>query len=135
MVTAHDGARALAQAEETPPAPAIVDLEMPGTHGLDVIRKVKGMFGPAVHIIVRTGHDDGVSHAEAFEAGTHDFVVKPTEMSELKRGVGLYFYRLVAEAMGEGSIMSRPRSVPASSCGCPAVPDAFGCRPARRGLG
>jgi hypothetical protein len=32
-----------------------------------------------------TGHDDEASHAEAFEAGTDDFVVKPTGMSELKR--------------------------------------------------
>jgi signal transduction histidine kinase len=39
VVTAHDGARALAQAEETPPDLAIVDLEMPGTHGLDVINQ------------------------------------------------------------------------------------------------
>jgi DNA-binding response OmpR family regulator len=85
VVTAHDGARALAQAEETPPDLAIVDLEMPGTNGLDVIRKLKGLFGPAVHIVVMTGHDDEVSHAEAFEAGTDDFVVKPTGMSELKR--------------------------------------------------
>jgi signal transduction histidine kinase len=85
VVTANDGARALAQAEETPPDLAIVDLEMPGTNGLDVIRKLKLMFGPAVHIVVMTGHDDEGSHAEAFEAGTDDFVVKPTGMSELKR--------------------------------------------------
>jgi signal transduction histidine kinase len=43
------------------------------------------VIGPAVHIIVMTGHDDEVSHAEAFEAGTDDFVVKPTGMSELER--------------------------------------------------
>jgi two-component system KDP operon response regulator KdpE len=36
VVTAHDGARALAQAEETPPDLAIIDLGMPGTHGLDL---------------------------------------------------------------------------------------------------
>jgi signal transduction histidine kinase len=85
VVTAHDGARALAQAEETPPDLAIVDLEMPGTNGLDVIRKLKQLFGSAIHITVMTGHDDELSHAEAFDAGTDDFVVKPTGMSELKR--------------------------------------------------
>jgi signal transduction histidine kinase len=85
VVTAHDGERALSQAEETPPDLAIVDLEMPGTNGLDVIRRLKQLFGPAVHIIVMTGHDDDSSHKEAFEAGTDDFVVKPTGMSELKR--------------------------------------------------
>lgn len=85
VVTAHDGARALDQAQETPPDLAIVDLEMPGTNGLDVIRRLKQLFGPAVHILVMTGHDDEGSHAEAFDAGTDDYVVKPTGMSELKR--------------------------------------------------
>ncbi|HEU4734741.1 MAG TPA: response regulator [Kofleriaceae bacterium] len=85
VVTAHDGARALEQARETPPDLAIVDLEMPGTSGMDVIRRLKQLFGPAVHIMVMTGHDDEGSHAEAFEAGTDDFVVKPAGMSELKR--------------------------------------------------
>lgn len=85
VVTAHDGAQALAQAQETPPDLAIVDLEMPGTNGLDVIRELKHQLGSAVHITVMTGHDDEGSHAEAFEAGTDDFVVKPTGMSELKR--------------------------------------------------
>ena len=85
VVTAHDGAQALEQAQETPPDLAIVDLEMPGTNGLDVIRRLKQLFGAAVHIVVMTGYDDEASHAEAFEAGTDDFVVKPTGMSELKR--------------------------------------------------
>jgi len=85
VVTAHDGARALEQAQETPPDLAIVDLEMPGANGHDVIRKLKELFGPAVHIVVMTGHDDENSHAEAYEAGTDDFVVKPTGMSDIKR--------------------------------------------------
>jgi len=85
VVTAHDGDSALGQADETPPDVAIVDLEMPGTNGLDVIRKLKELFGRAVHIVVMTGHDDERSHAEAFEAGTDDFVVKPTGMSDIKR--------------------------------------------------
>jgi DNA-binding response OmpR family regulator len=85
VVTAHDGEQALAQADETPPDLAIVDLEMPGTNGLDVIRRLKAMLGRAVHVMVMTGHDDEHSHAEAFDAGTDDYVVKPTGMSELKR--------------------------------------------------
>lgn len=84
VLTSHDGARAIAQAEETPPDLAIVDLEMP-TSGLDVIRRLKQLCGPAVHIIVMTGHDDEAHRASAFEAGTDDFVVKPTGLVELKR--------------------------------------------------
>lgn len=46
VVTAHDGARALAQAEETPPDLAIVDLELPGTNGLDSFASSRPCSGP-----------------------------------------------------------------------------------------
>ena len=86
VVTANDGASALAQSEDTPPDVAIVDLEMP-TSGLEVIKHLKKQLGEAVHVIVMTGHDDEKSRSNAFEAGTNDFVVKPTGMAELKRRV------------------------------------------------
>ncbi len=84
VVTAHDGEGAIAQVNETPPDIAIVDLEMP-TSGLAVIRHLREQCGPAVHVIVMTGHDDEASRTDAFDAGTNDFVVKPTGLSELKR--------------------------------------------------
>jgi signal transduction histidine kinase len=84
VVTAHDGQHAIVQAEATPPDVAIVDLEMP-TGGPAVIRHLKQMSGPAVHVIVMTGHDDESHRRDAYDAGTDDFVVKPTPLSELKR--------------------------------------------------
>jgi signal transduction histidine kinase len=95
VVTAHDGARAIAQAQETPPDVAIVDLEMP-TSGLDVIRHLKQHSGPAVHVIVMTGHDDEVRRRDAFDAGTDDFVVKPTGLAELKRRLAAATRKLTA---------------------------------------
>jgi DNA-binding response OmpR family regulator len=86
VVTAHDGAGALEQSDSTPPDIAIVDLEMP-TSGLDVIRHLKKNQGEAVHVIVMTGHDDEKNRSAAFDAGTNDFVVKPTGLAELKRRV------------------------------------------------
>ncbi|MDQ3365171.1 MAG: response regulator [Myxococcota bacterium] len=99
VMVAHDGAGALAQALETPPDVAVVDLELPtapgrysmGTKvrakltGLDVIRQLKEQSGPAVHVMVMTGHDDEAIRRDAFDAGTDDFVVKPTGLAELKR--------------------------------------------------
>ena len=84
VVTAHNGEDAITQAEETPPDVAIVDLEMP-MGGLAVIRHLKNLSGPAVHVIVMTGHDDEAHRRDAFDAGTDDFVVKPTALPELKR--------------------------------------------------
>ena len=86
VLTAHDGATALVQGEDTPPDIAIVDLEMP-TSGIDVIRHLKKLHGEAVHIIVMTGHDDEGRRSAAYDAGTNDFVVKPTGLAELKRRV------------------------------------------------
>ena len=85
VVTAHEGTRAIEQAQETPPDIAIVDLEMDGTSGFDVIGALKKQRGSAVHVIVMTGHDDETSRSAAYDAGTDDFVVKPTGLAEIKR--------------------------------------------------
>ena len=85
VVTANDAAGAIAQADLTPPDVAIIDLGMPTTGGIEVIRHIKQQHGTAVHVIVLTGHDDERSRAEAFDAGTDDYVVKPIGLSEIKR--------------------------------------------------
>jgi signal transduction histidine kinase len=64
-----------------------VDLGMPGTGGLEVIRHIKQEHAQAVHIIVLTGHDDEQSRSEAFEAGADDYVVKPVGLTEVRRRV------------------------------------------------
>jgi DNA-binding response OmpR family regulator len=87
VVTASDGASAIAQADLTPPDIAIIDLGMPQTGGTEVIRHIKQQHGQSVHIIVLTGHDDERSRTEAFDAGTDDYVVKPIGLSELKRRI------------------------------------------------
>ena len=87
VVTANDAESAIAQIGETPPDIAIVDLGMPTTGGTEVIRHIKQQLGTTVHVIVLTGHDDERSRAEAFDAGTDDYVVKPIGLSELKRRI------------------------------------------------
>jgi two-component system sensor histidine kinase/response regulator len=87
VVTANDALGAYAQAAQTPPDVAIVDLEMPQIGGLAVIAELKRQYHGAVHVMVLTGHDDEDRRASAFEAGADDYVVKPVPMSELRRRV------------------------------------------------
>ncbi|MBV8760851.1 MAG: response regulator [Deltaproteobacteria bacterium] len=87
VVTANDAESAIAQVNETPPDIAIIDLGMPTTGGTEVIRHMKQQLGAQVHVIVLTGHDDERSRAEAFDAGTDDYVVKPIGLAELKRRI------------------------------------------------
>lgn len=85
VVTAHDATGALAQATQTPPDVAIVDLG--GVSGFDIIRQLKRAHGASVHVIVLTGQDDEASRVEAFEAGTDDYVLKPIGLAEIRRRV------------------------------------------------
>jgi two-component system, sensor histidine kinase and response regulator len=87
VVTATDSARAIEQATDTPPDVAIVDLSMPTVSGPDVVRHLKQLQGPSVHIIVLTGHDDEHSRVAAFDAGTDDYVLKPVGIAEIRRRI------------------------------------------------
>lgn len=87
VVTATDADGAIAQATQTPPDLAIVDLGLPGVGGFDVIRHLKKQLGTSIHIITLTGADDESSRADAFESGTDDYVLKPIGLSEIKRRV------------------------------------------------
>jgi signal transduction histidine kinase len=87
VVTALDVVGAIAQASETPPDVAVVDLNMPGAGGQELIRHLKQQLAAAVHVIVLTGDDDEHSRAQAFDAGTDDYVIKPIGMAELRRRI------------------------------------------------
>jgi signal transduction histidine kinase len=84
VVTADDGAPAIAQSETTPPDLAIVDLNMP-TNGLEVVRRLKQLHGAAVYVAVLSGQDDDETRANCFDAGADDVLVKPTSLPELRR--------------------------------------------------
>lgn len=87
VVTADDGAPAIAQAQTTPPDLAIVDLNMP-TSGLEVVRCLKRLHGPAVYVAVLSGQDDDETRTRAFDAGADDVLSKPANMGELRRRMG-----------------------------------------------
>lgn len=84
VFTADDGGPALTIAEHTPPDLAIVDFNMP-TPGLEVVRKLKALHGPAVWIAVLSGQDDEETRAACFNAGADDVLVKPAMIAELRR--------------------------------------------------
>jgi two-component system sensor histidine kinase/response regulator len=83
---ADDGAPAIALAETTPPDIAVVDLTMP-TSGLEVVRRLKELYGSAVHVTVLSGRDDEETRMTAFDAGADDFLVKPIPIAELRRRI------------------------------------------------
>ncbi len=71
---AESGASALAQISQLKPDVVLLDLQMPGINGLDVVRSLRGGDYVPVFVVV-TAYD---AHAiQAFEAGAVDYLLKP----------------------------------------------------------
>ncbi len=84
VFTAEDGGPALTIAEQTPPDIAIVDFNMP-TPGIEVVRRLKRLHGPALWITMLSGQDDEATRSACFDAGADDMLAKPAAIPELRR--------------------------------------------------
>ena len=80
---AGDGNEGLYLATEMPVDVAIVDLGLPGTEGIEIIRQLReqGQHYPVLILTARTRWQDKV---EGLEAGADDYLAKPFHMEELQ---------------------------------------------------
>jgi len=60
---------------------ALLDLQMPGKGGIELLRSIKRVQ-PEVEVVIMTGHGSIANAIEATRAGAHDFVLKPVEDPE-----------------------------------------------------
>ena len=80
VLKAEDGASALALIAAEPLDLVLLDIEMPGLSGLDVLREVrKTRTGLQLPILMATARSDSTDVVEALEAGANDYVVKPLD--------------------------------------------------------
>lgn len=64
----------------------ILDLKMPGMHGLDVLREIRKM-SETLRVIVLTGHGTVGTGIAGLEAGAADFMQKPVDFEVLLTAV------------------------------------------------
>ena len=85
MVTAFDGAQAMAYLERTPIDLVLLDLKMPGVNGIEVLRYLR-LHRPQTRIIVITAYDD--EYRSVVESlGVHGFLNKPFGIEQLTRTI------------------------------------------------
>lgn len=102
--TAHNVSTALELASSQRPERAIVDLQIPGASGLDLIPVLKRL-NPAIGIVVLTGYASIATAVEAIKLGATHYLTKPADADEILAA----FER--TEGTTETPLASRPISV------------------------
>jgi two-component system OmpR family response regulator len=77
-----DGDRALRYLRGYEYELAILDWRMPGTSGIDVVRRIRRQ-GSRVPVLMLTARDTTTDRVEGLDAGADDYLVKPFEFAEL----------------------------------------------------
>ena len=86
---ARSGEEALAQMKEPGSADMVLilsDINMPGIHGLELLRQLKGQF-PELKVCMITAYDDSEKYETAMRYGADGYVTKPTDFERLRREV------------------------------------------------
>jgi DNA-binding NarL/FixJ family response regulator len=84
--TFKDGKTCLDFCLKDPPGLLIVDLYLPGMHGLEVVREVRLKL-PNTRILVLTGHPDGDLPARLISQGVHGFVDKSAPLNYVLQAI------------------------------------------------
>jgi len=84
---ASTGAEGLEKVASVRPQVVILDMRLPDTDGLSVLRRVRQM-DPLVQVIVITAFGDVQSAVEAMKLGACDFLRKPYEKEDIELAVG-----------------------------------------------
>lgn len=77
-----DGQDALELITEDRPDVMVLDLKMPGLHGVEVLRRTKEL-APDVEVIILTGHGSSQDMKECMELGAFAYMNKPVDIEEL----------------------------------------------------
>jgi signal transduction histidine kinase len=78
------GAEALRAIRERTPDAILLDVEMQGVSGLELLRTIRGQASPlALPILMVTAHHSGPETAAALRDGANDYVTKPVDLEVL----------------------------------------------------
>ena len=86
VIIAFDGEQALSKIKQEEPDVIVLDLNMPGMHGMDVLKETKKIY-PDTQVIILTGHGTDKDEEEAIRLGGFGFLKKPTDIDTLEHKI------------------------------------------------
>ncbi|MFJ9532009.1 response regulator [Herbaspirillum sp. NPDC101396] len=87
----------------------LLDLDLPGLHGLELTRRIKTST-PAVRVLILTGSPGPASVRAAFEAGADGYVLKHENADELLHAISLVLSGIVYLSKGLNGMADLPSS-------------------------
>jgi DNA-binding response OmpR family regulator len=96
--TVYDGEQALSYIKQIEPDVIVLDLKMPGLHGIEVLREIK-KIKREIQVIILTGHGTDKDEEEAKKLGGFDFLRKPADIDLLLAKIKEAFSDKVARFM------------------------------------
>lgn len=82
VAEAEDGAEAVALCEELRPDVVLMDLQMPGIHGIDATREIR-KISPETAVLVLTMYDDDETVFAAVSAGASGYLLKGADGGDI----------------------------------------------------
>ncbi|MHB8908485.1 MAG: response regulator [Syntrophales bacterium] len=99
VATALNGAEALAKVKEIHPDIVLLDLVMPGMHGIDTLKEIK-KIDPSIGVIMVTGVVDEELANRAVKLGAFDYIIKPINIDYLETCVMVKMIYILDERAG-----------------------------------
>jgi len=87
----------------------LLDLDLPGLHGIELTRRIKASI-PGVRVLILTGSPGAASVRAAFEAGADGYVLKHENADELLHAIALVLSGIIYLSKGLGSMTDLPSS-------------------------
>jgi len=86
VAEAANGAEALERAMGERPDVVLLDLSMPGTPGLEVVRQLRAQL-PDTRVLILSVHDDREYVLESVRVGAHGYLRKDSSPADIRRAV------------------------------------------------
>lgn len=86
---AADAEEAFARMEIEPADVLLVDIQMPGMDGLELVRRLRGRF-PDVFVLIISAYDEFEYARKAVELGANAYLLKPLKIEEVERWLAAF---------------------------------------------